>query len=683
MLGFLPIRIFHPMNFRYLLLFAALGLSACNGSDSARNTDGGTFDQKNIVDTKDGVGGTKETADTGGKIAELPTPQHIARMKATDLKLQGKIDEAALVLNGAGLDEEAYQLYAPEDFVLSDPVKYDDFKNASLVRKDVNEKPAIKRHKMTLSGKSFWFTASTGHLIAYAQNDKQDAQASIFYTAYTRDDLPKENRPVTFVFNGGPGSSAVWLHMGAWGPKRIETNSPAVAADADTKQPEDMPLVDNEESLLDESDVVFIDPPGTGYSEAIAPHVNKDFWGVQVDADVLFQFIKHYVNLHQRQSSPKYLYGESYGGGIRVPILSRLMTEAGTLAYDPEPSGKKIKTLSGTVFHSPVFNMGSMCGYDASFTCFTLFPTYAMTREAYAPSGNAKDLAAYLDELRNFTRKQHAVASIAFETAANASGPFADLYKAAWDNYVKSDEGKAYFTKAETYTGVKAADWQRLPTMPFTTYPERYFQRLESRGAFMESLKPGYRLNIYDSRMHVKGGEDRGFPLYEPYDFDFYEHQAFHNVFTRYMPEYLNYTNSSYYQQLNLRDRSLGQLWVWKEGRAARPQTTAIPDIFAALQADPSVKYMAVHGYYDTVTPFYTTESLLEAFKLNDRIPVKNYHGGHMIYYSSDSRVALKKDVAAFYQAPPVAAASPPNATAAPVASVVNRAAAVPAPTLH
>lgn len=97
-----------------------------------------------------------------------------------------------------------------------------------------------------------------------------------------------------------------------------------------------MPLVDNAESLLDESDLVFVDPPGTGYSQAIAPHMNKDFWGVQVDANVLFQFIKRYVNLNQRQSSPKYVYGESYGGGIRVPILSKMMTEAGSGAYDPE-----------------------------------------------------------------------------------------------------------------------------------------------------------------------------------------------------------------------------------------------------------------------------------------------------------------------------------------------------------
>ncbi|MBB3235529.1 S10 family serine carboxypeptidase-like protein [Phyllobacterium endophyticum] len=672
------------MNFRYLLLFAALGLSACNGSNSSQNADEGTFDKKNIVDTKDGGGETKDTGDTGGKFVELPTPEQIARLKAADLKALGKLDEAALALKGAGLDEEAYKLYAPEDFVLSDPTRYDDAETASLDPKGVDEKPAVKRHKMTLNGKTVWFTASTGHLVAYSANDKKDAQASIFYTAYTRDDLPREKRPVTFFFNGGPGAASIWLHLGGWGPKRIETNSPAVTADAAEKQPEDMPLVDNAESLLDESDLVFVDPPGTGYSEAIAPHTNKDFWGVQVDADVLFQYIKRYVNLNQRQSSPKYLYGESYGGGIRVPILSRLMTEAGTLAYDPDPSGKTPIALSGSIFHSPVFDMGSMCSIHVEQQCWTLFPTYAMTNEAYAATqwGKDKDLKSYLKDLRKFTNEQHYQA--AFQSTNERGYP-------RWNNYAESDDGKAYLSQAETYTGVAAAEWKRAPAMPFMTIPAEEFAKLSAdffedfpwivRKSFVEAFKPEYRLNIYDSRMHIKGDATRRISP-KPYDFDFYEHKAFHNVFTRYMPEYLNYTNGSYYQQLKL-EGGINAKWVWKDGTTNRAMTTTIPDIIGALEADPSVKYLAVHGYYDTVTPFYTTEMNLARGGLKYRIPVNNYHGGHMIYYSNDARVALKKDVAAFYRAPPVFAASEASATAAPVASVKQRAAAAPALPLH
>ncbi|WP_457300215.1 S10 family serine carboxypeptidase-like protein [Phyllobacterium sp. P5_D12] len=593
-------------------------------------------------------------------------------------KAAGMREEAADMYTRAGMDEEAYKVYAPADYVVQDKIKYDDSKSASLDPKDVDEKPAVKRHKMTLNGKTFWFTASTGHLIAYAPKDKKDAQASIFYTAYTRDDLPKDNRPVTFVFNGGPGSSSVWLHMGAWGPQRIEMNSPAVAPDAAEKQPEDLPLADNTESLLDETDLVFIDPPGTGYSQAIAPHVNKDFWGVQVDADVLFQNIKHYVNLNQRQSSPKYLYGESYGGGIRAPILSRMMVEAGTGAYDPDPSGKKTIALSGSVFHSPVFDMGSMCQQCAGPACWTLFPTYAMTHKAYAAAdtGAKMDIApSYLDDLRKFTLEGHLPVVRQFVLSIASL-----LFKPAWDTYAESSEGLAHFESAEDYTGVAAAAWKRLMIMPFSIVPARFFKSTEFYGSFMESFKPGYRLNIYDSRMYVKGGEEWGFDTYKPYDFNFYEHKAFHNVFARYLTEYLNYTNGSYYQQLRLGVDGINGQWIWKNGTTERTTTTTLPDITTALAADPSVKYLAVHGYYDAVTPFYTTEWNLGKSGLKARIPVKNYHGGHMIYYSDDARVALKKDVADFYKAPPVAIAPPVGATGAPA---TPRAAAVPALTLH
>ncbi|RCW85419.1 S10 family serine carboxypeptidase-like protein [Phyllobacterium bourgognense] len=594
-------------------------------------------------------------------------------------KAAGMREEAADMYSRAGMDEEAYTLYAPADYVLQDKTKYDDGKSASLDPKDVDERPAVKRHKMTLDGKTFWFTASTGHLIAYAPKDNTDAQASIFYTAYTRDDLPRENRPVTFVFNGGPGSSSIWLHMAAWGPQRIEMNSPAVAPDAAEKQPENLPLTDNAESLLDETDLVFIDPPGTGYSQAIAPHVNKDFWGVQVDADVLFQYIKHYVNLNQRQSSPKYLYGESYGGGIRAPILSRMMVEAGTGAYDPDPFGKKTIALSGSVFHSPVFDYGTMCEQYAGPACWTLFPTYAMTHKAYAAAdtGTKLDIAPpYLDNLREFTLEKHLPVVRRFMLPL-----LVPSLKASWDSYAESSEGRAHFESAEAYTGVAAAAWKRLMIMPFSIVPARFFESTDYYGSFMGSFKPGYRLNIYDSRMHVKGGEEWDFDTYKPYDFNFYEHKAFHNVFTRYLTEYLNYTNGSYYQQLRLDADGINGQWIWKSGtKEERTTTTTLPDIATALAADPSVKYLAVHGYYDTVTPFYATEWNLVKSRLKDRIPVKNYHGGHMIYYSDDARVALKTDVADFYKAPPVAIAPPVRATGAPA---TPPAAAVPALTLH
>lgn len=249
-----------------------------------------------------------------------------ARAKAMDLKAQNKVKEAALVLKDAGLlteaaetlktggfDEDAYKLYAPVDYVLEDKTAYSGTAQASLVAA-VDERPSVKRHKMELNGKTFWYTASAGHLTAYAKNpQKQNPQASIFYTAYTRDDLPKEKRPVTFFFNGGPGASSIYLHMASWAPKRAFLNGPEVKPEWAKEPPDSFPVIDDKESLIDKSDLVFVDIiPGTGYSQAIAPKTNKSFWGVTVDVELSRQFITGYVNANKRQASPKYLYGESY-----------------------------------------------------------------------------------------------------------------------------------------------------------------------------------------------------------------------------------------------------------------------------------------------------------------------------------------------------------------------------------
>ncbi len=161
----------------------------------------------------------------------------------------------------------------------------------------VDETPAVKHHSTTISGKTVEYTATAGHLIAYAPAEPAspattDAQASIFYMAYTRDDLPKENRPVTFFFNGGPGSASIWLHLGSSAPKRLKTGEPFIPESAYTEKPATFPWIDNEETLLDKSDLVFVDPVGTGYSQAIKPHQNQDFWEMEVDARVDLDFIR-------------------------------------------------------------------------------------------------------------------------------------------------------------------------------------------------------------------------------------------------------------------------------------------------------------------------------------------------------------------------------------------------------
>ena len=172
-----------------------------------------------------------------------------------------------------------------------------------------------------LAGKTIAYTATAGHLVAIDPSSSQPA-AKIFYVAFTADDAEKATRPVTFFYNGGPGSSSVYVLLGSFAPKRIKTKMPSFTP------PAPYTMEENPDSLLDRSDLVFINPVGTGYSAAIAPNKNKDFWGVDQDARSLKQFIKRYLTAYDRWNSPKFLFGESYGTA-RSCVLAWLLHEDG------------------------------------------------------------------------------------------------------------------------------------------------------------------------------------------------------------------------------------------------------------------------------------------------------------------------------------------------------------------
>jgi carboxypeptidase C (cathepsin A) len=359
------------MILRVLLLFALFCLAACNKEKEVSQTSTGTFDQP----TPPVVESAKVTPPAGPVVKLVTTPavtpvvaptivvltaEQTARAKAGELKAAGKLQEAALVLRNAGLDEEAYALYAPADY------KFEAKDHPAPSSPEVSETPSVMRHSMVLNGKTVWFTAKAGHTIAYGQKDPitgtKDAKAAIFYMSYTRDDLPHENRPVTFFFNGGPGYASIFLHMAAFAPKRIVVNGPYMAPKlADNP----FPLIDNEETLLDSSDLVFVDPVATGLSVPIAPHSNADFSTPQTDAEIVRDFVTSYSNMNNRQSSPKYLYGESWGGA-RVSLAAWLLEDAGTSNYERDPSGKPAKVLSGVMLGSPI-SQGN--GAIAKSTC--------------------------------------------------------------------------------------------------------------------------------------------------------------------------------------------------------------------------------------------------------------------------------------------------------------------------
>ncbi|PIO41676.1 S10 family serine carboxypeptidase-like protein [Phyllobacterium zundukense] len=563
----------------------------------------------------------KEAADM---LAKAGKPKEGAEL----LKTAGLKQEAADMLKSAGLDEDAYKLFAPEDYKLDDKTKYN-AADIGQLPKAVDEAPAVKRHKMTFADSSktpFWYTASAGHLTAYDNNlTMKGAKASIFYTAYTRDDLPKENRPVTFFFNGGPGEASIWLHMGGFAPKYVQTNEPIVPAGAETKTPR-YKLLDDEETLLDKSDLVFVDPVGTGYSQAIKPHTNKSFWGTDVDSKILRDFIVRYTNVNNRQSSPKYLYGESYGG-FRAPIVAKLLTDAGTSVYEADTSGRKTVVLTGFVLHSPILDYRTNCSASTAGYCAGLLPTYAMTADFFRPVNKRQTLpiADYAQSLRNFVRDTHK--------------PNVDTYLRSskdWTAYKATAPGLAYLSSLQTYADVPVTKWANNPNMK----PDD----------IMGVLKPGYTYNVYDARMTISNrsfiSPTTGEP---PYHFSYIEDDGIKELFKDFRPDFLNYSNTSYYTA-SASVTSVGWVgsWDWGAGRDGNPskvQTHALDDLTRALTNNPELKVLSVHGYYDTVTPFYQTELDLAGIDLSERIQVKSFEAGHMIYYSNAARAPLRDEL--------------------------------------
>ncbi|MGY2062896.1 S10 family serine carboxypeptidase-like protein, partial [Nocardia gipuzkoensis] len=171
---------------------------------------------------------------------------------------------------------------------------------------DTTETAAVTHHSITIGGREIVYTATAGHLVTVDPSSSAP-NAKIFYVAFIQDGQREEARPVTFFYNGGPGSSAVFVLLGSFAPRRIKTEMPNFTP------PAPYSMEDNTDSLIDRSDLVFINPVGTGYSAAVAPHRNREFWGTDADANSIKDFIKRYLTKNNRWNSPKFLFGESYG----------------------------------------------------------------------------------------------------------------------------------------------------------------------------------------------------------------------------------------------------------------------------------------------------------------------------------------------------------------------------------
>ncbi|KWN67456.1 peptidase S10 [Burkholderia ubonensis] len=485
----------------------------------------------------------------------------------------------------------------------NDPNRYSSDPGASLAASAALERAAVTHHQITLNGKTIRYTATTGHLSA--RNPQTGApEASFFYVAYTADNQPAAQRPVTFFYNGGPGSASVWLHLGSFGPRRIQTGDP----NANTSS---FPFVDNAESLLDTTDLVFVDAIGTGFSEAIAPNTNQSFWGVDEDAGAFRDFVTRYLAVNQRNSSPKYLFGESYGTP-RTDVLANLLETAGV-------------NLTGIVLQSSILDYNSNCDMASNnvgnsnngaspVSCAGYVPSYGEVGAYYQlDNPNPSSMPQYADQMRLLTAGSYVPAVNAY-LASHAAPP-----------------GSLVTTMANA-TGAKAPMWRA----DFNVIPTYY------DNSYQLSLIPGTLIGRYDARVNVPVSS----PLASEGDpSSTFITKPFTDTIGRYLPNELKYTAQSAYSVSS----NAIQTWDWSHDGLAMPDT--IPDLAAALTLNPALKVLSLNGYHDIATPFYQTELDLARLGSQPNLTIKDYQGGHMVYLDDTSRPQEKADLVTFYNA--------------------------------
>ncbi|MBH9575537.1 S10 family peptidase [Inhella proteolytica] len=507
---------------------------------------------------------------------------------------------------------------------LDDPNVYSANANASLP--GATEAAAVTQHSLSLGGQTLNYQATAGHLIAREIGAAQRPQAAVFYVAYTLPGANAATRPVTFFYNGGPGSASVWLQLGSFGPKRLVSGVP------ETTAARPFPLVDNADSLLAQSDLVFVNAVGSGRSQAIAPFTNRSFWGVNEDASLFRDFIRRYVEVNGRQASPKFLYGESYGGP-RTAVLARRLQEANL-------------PMDGLVLQSPAMDYNSNCAIFElpRVSCAGYLPSYAAVGAWHRLSQQVPtDLDAWTIQARQFAAQSYEPAAQAFLTGGSTT--------------------PALWPQLANLTGLGANHWQAQFNLPPTYY--------------RENLLPGQLIGRYDGRMLAPVGSAlaaEGDPS------STWIGSSFASAINTHLSNDLQYRNGSTYVLLS----NAIQVWNFSYGGRDLPDT--IPDLAWTLQQNPRLRVLAISGYHDLATPFYRTEQDLARLNSN-RVQVRNYPGGHMSFLDDATRVRQKADLVSFYAevlaARGAAAGSGPQrqaSAAAPQRPYPDQAGALPLP---
>ncbi len=466
--------------------------------------------------------------------------------------------------------------------------------------KDAAPKVTTSKHTAEIAGKLIAYSTTVGTL--EMKSDDGKTKAEIFFIAYTRDDIPAgTRRPVTFCFNGGPGSSSVWLHMGMLGPKRVSFSEEA------RPTPPPGELVPNEYSLLDITDLVFIDPVSTGFSRP-APGENKQqFHGYEEDLQSIGKFIYFYLSKYDRWLSPKFLLGESYGT-LRAAGLAGHLQERYYL------------DLNGIALISSVLDFRTLSFDDNNDLAYILFlPSYAATawhHKQLPPDLQQLELEKVLVQAEQFAMNEYAPA----------------LLKGA---LLSPEDRKAIAREYARYTGLSAE------------FVERSNLRV-SMGRFGKELLRNERRTIgrFDSRYIGIDRDAAG----ERYEYDASAAALFGSfaaALNHYLRAELNIESEKVYEILTSNVRP----WSYKQFE--NNYVNATDELRKAMSKNPYMKVFVASGFYDLATPYFATDHTINQLALDPtlqgNINVHYYYAGHMMYVHEPSLKKLRRDLERFY----------------------------------
>ncbi|MGB5102730.1 MAG: hypothetical protein WBO04_05340 [Steroidobacteraceae bacterium] len=459
------------------------------------------------------------------------------------------------------------------------------------------------KRQVQIDGQTVRYTATAGWLIM--KNDEGKPIARFGYTAYTRDGVADlARRPVMFAYNGGPGSSSIWLHMGILGPRRVVVNDPGFSP------PPPAERVDNAYSVLDVTDIVMIDPVGTGYSKPLGDAKGADFWGVDQDVKSVGAFIKRYVTENGRWASPKYLLGESYGGMRSAGLAYHLQTAHGM-------------NLNGVVLVSPFLNAGSgVDGMEIDLPHVLYLPTLAATAWYHGLVANKPaSLEAYMEEVSRFAYEEYMPA----------------LMKGY---LIPADEKRAIAARLGAYTGTSADYWEKADLR--VGHPQ-----------FLQELKRGDR--VIAGRIDSRFAGPSVNPLAETMDYD----PFFPAVGPAYTAGFLDYMHNElgFGRDEEYRVSAFDVKWDWQHKQPGvdewiTPFPNTVPDLARAMTMNPGLHVLVQQGWYDLATPYLATRHDLAHLDIGaearSRIRFATYEAGHMMYVHAPSLKKYRDDLAAF-----------------------------------